>query len=87
MNIDRWKAGDKLELETGSVVQVLGRTADGKALRVLYIDAPFEPEKLGTEQIEDGFLITGVLNDDLTSSYSDELQSTTSNQGFIPNKK
>lgn len=84
MNIDRWKAGDKLELETGSVVQVLGKTADGKALKVLYIDAPFEPEKLGTEAEEDGFLITGILSDDLNSTYSDQLQSTTSKQGYIP---
>lgn len=85
MNIDRWKPGDKLELETGSVVQVLGKTADGKALKVLFLDTPFEPEKLGTEGVEDGFLIIGVLNDDLTSSYSDDLQSATPNQGFIPN--
>jgi hypothetical protein len=86
MNIDRWKPGDKLELETGSVVQFLGKTPDGAALRVLYVDAPFEPEKLGTEALEDGFLITGVLNEDLTSSYSDDLASTTPHQSFIPKK-
>ena len=87
MNIDRWKPGDKLELETGSVVQVIGKTEDGKALRVHYVDAPFEPEKLGTEGIEDGFLITGVFNDDLTSSYSGELQSATEKQAYQPKKK
>ena len=85
MNIDRWKAGDKLELETGSVVQVLGKTTNGKALKVLYIDAPFEPEKLGTEAEEDGFLITGVLSDDFNSTYSDELQPTTNKQTYTPN--
>lgn len=83
MNIDRWKPGDKLELETGSVVQVLGKTADGKALKVLYLDAPFEPEKLGTEADEDGFLIVGILSEDLGSSYSDDLQSTTDKQSYI----
>jgi hypothetical protein len=65
----------------------LGKTKDGKALRVLYVDAPFEPEKLGLELVEDGFRITGIFNDSLTSSYSDDLQSTTKNQGFIPDKK
>jgi hypothetical protein len=83
MNIDRWNPGDKLELETGSVVQVLGKTSDGKALKVLYLDAPFEPEKLGTEDTEDGFLIVGILSEDLNSSYSDELQSTTDKQSYI----
>ncbi|MDA0798750.1 MAG: hypothetical protein O2826_01695 [Chloroflexi bacterium] len=83
MNIDRWSPGDKLELETGSVVQVLGKTADGKALKVLYLDTPFEPEKLGTEAVEDGFLIVGILSEDLNSSYSDELQSTTDKQSYI----
>jgi hypothetical protein len=83
MNIDRWKPGDKLELETGSVVQVLGKTADGKALNVLYLDAPFEPERLGTEAIEDGFLIVGILSEDLNSSYSDVLQSVTDKQSYI----
>ena len=86
MNIDRWKPGDKLELETGSVVQVLGKTPDGAALRVLYVDAPFKPEKLGTEALEDGFLITGILNEELASSYSDDLASNTPNQSFIPKK-
>ena len=85
MNIDRWSPGDKLELETGSVVQVLGRTADGKALKVLYLDTPFEPEKLGAEGVEDGFLIVGVLSEDLNSSYSDDLQSTTDTQSYINN--
>ena len=83
MNIDRWNPGDKLELETGSVVQVLGKTSDGKALKVLYLDAPFGPEKLGTEDTEDGFLIVGILSEDLNSSYSDELQSTTDKQSYI----
>lgn len=83
MNIDRWSPGDKLELETGSVVQVLGKTADGKALKVLYLDAPFEPEKLGAEAVEDGFLIVGILSEDLNSSYSDDLQSTTDKQSYI----
>ncbi len=75
MNIDRWKEGDVLELETGSVVKVLGKTPDGRALRIVYIDAPFEPEKLGTEALEDGFLITGAFQgeDNLTGTYSSDL--------------
>ena len=83
MHIDRWKPGDKLEFETGSVVQVLGKTADRKALKVLYVDAPVEPEKLGAEAAEHGFLIIGILSEDLTSTYSDDLQSTTGKQSYI----
>jgi hypothetical protein len=83
MNIDRWKPADKLEFETGSVVQVLGKTADRKALKVPYVDAPFEPEKLGTEADEDGLFIIGILSADLTSTHSDDLQSTTDKQSYI----
>ena len=50
---------------------------------MLYVDAPFEPEKLGTEADEDGFLITDILSEDLTSTYSDNLQSTTDKQSYI----
>jgi hypothetical protein len=42
--------------------------------------------KLGTEALEDGFLITGILNEELTSSYSDDFASNTPNQSFIPKK-
>jgi hypothetical protein len=47
MKIDRWIPRDKLELETGLIEQVLGKTPDGAALRILYVDAPLEQEKLG----------------------------------------
>ena len=75
MNIDRWKEGDVLELETGSVVKVLGKTPDGRALQIVYIDAPFEAEKLGTEAIEDGFLITEAFDseNDLSGTFSGDL--------------
>ena len=75
MNIDRWQEGDILQLETGSVVKVLGKTPDGEALRVRYIDAPFESEKLGTEGIEDGFHVIGSFQSeaDLTGTYSGDL--------------
>jgi len=52
-------------------------------LKVLYVDAPVEPEKLGAEAAEHGFLIIGILSEDLTSTYSDDLQSTTGKQSYI----
>ena len=48
-----------------------------------YVDAPFEPEKLGTEADEDGLFIIGILSADLTSTHSDDLQSTTDKQSYI----
>ena len=45
------KPGDKLQLDTGALVELLGPvSADGRTAPVRFVDAPFGPEKPGAER-------------------------------------
>ena len=45
------KPGDKLQLDTGALVELLGPVSpDGRTAPVRFVDAPFGPEKPGTER-------------------------------------
>ena len=49
MQIAELKAGARVLLEDGSVVQVLAPSADGRTVKVRYVEAPFNAEAVGTE--------------------------------------
>ena len=45
------KPGDKLQLNTGALVELLGPVSpDGRTAPIRFVDAPFGPEQPGTER-------------------------------------
>ena len=52
MDLDGVNPGDKLQLDTGAVVEVLAPPSpDGRSVMARFIDAPFGPEKPGDERV------------------------------------
>lgn len=59
MDIKSLKAGASLWLEDGSVVEVVEPSADGKSVRVRYVEAPFDEALTGTETTCTDYEIVG----------------------------
>jgi hypothetical protein len=49
MEVKDIEAGARLILEDGSVVRVIEPARGGDAVRVVYLESPFDPKLVGTE--------------------------------------
>jgi hypothetical protein len=49
MEVSGLIAGARVVLEDGSIAEVLAPTQDGRAVRVRYLESPFDPKLVGTE--------------------------------------
>ena len=49
MNLRQFGRGAKVLLSNGATAEVVAPTADGVRIRVRYLDSPFSPEQVGSE--------------------------------------
>ena len=49
MNLRQFGRGAKVLLSNGATAEVVAPTADGVRMRVRYLDSPFSPEQVGSE--------------------------------------
>lgn len=62
MDVRGIAAGATLILEDGSLVKVIEPARGGDAVRVLYIEAPFDPKLVGTEASCTDYEIVGFAD-------------------------
>ena len=57
--------GIKLQMDNGATAQVVQEpSADGRNVRVRYVDSPFEPSQVGMETVVTVDEIYGIYEDD-----------------------
>lgn len=63
MEINNLRAGAKLWLEDGSVVEVLAPSLDGQSVRVRYLESPFDRALIGVESDCTDYEIVSYVGD------------------------
>jgi putative intracellular protease/amidase len=68
MHIGELIAGARVLLEDGSVVEVTTPSKDGRSVTVLYLEAPFNPDLVGTQAECTDFDIVAYAGTDTMNS-------------------
>lgn len=76
MDVSRLEVGAQIELEDLSVAQVLEPSPDGESIRVRYLEAPFDPELVGSEAMVSFDVVAGIVGaDGVTTDLGGEARS------------
>ena len=64
MKLDTVKPGMQLQLDNGATVEVLNApSADGRSVKIKYIDSPLWPVDPGTEEVISADIVFGIYSD------------------------
>lgn len=63
MNISELTVGTRVQLEDGSIAEVLAPSQNGRTVRVRYVESPFDPDLVGTELLATDYEITAFMID------------------------
>ena len=64
MKLDTVKKGMQLQLDNGATVEVLDApSADGRSVKIRYVDSPLWPVEPGTEEVISADNVFGIYSD------------------------
>jgi hypothetical protein len=63
MDIGALAAGQRVMLEDGSIAEVTAPSSDGASVGVVYIEAPFQADLVGTQAVLTNYEIVGMAED------------------------